>query len=318
MSVKQRFYTVYVVLLCIVFFVACKSDETRFGDDAVAVAKVRELNTKMNAGKQLSEAELNDLKVEFEKYPEAETVLKAYESALLLRKDWGALTDFYKMLSGPAFTDDRKKNLAKAYLKLGRYKDASETAAGFDLKTDEEMGLVAAMSLYHLGKYDESKKIFDDNWARIVSQKKVDEMTLRGMIYFYQGDNKKALEILEGVTAIDPLNVMANNGLSRVYGAEGNSESAKAAQAKVQESFDKLTEQEQIKTHEVEKANRLQEAYNAKRYEEVIELSRELIPNADPRNKLIMYQYLYNSYLSLGKEKEAREVMQEAKKFQSQ
>ncbi len=316
MSVKQRFSAVCAILFCVALYSSCKGDETRFSEDSVALAKVRALSAKLNSGQQLSEQEFNDLKAEFEKYPKAESLQKPYEAALFLRKDWASLAEFYRSLQGEDFTEFREKNLAKVFVKLGNYEEASKIASKFDLKKDEEMRLVAASSFFHTGRYAEAKRLLDDSWESIVSQKRLDEMVLRGMIYFYEGENKKALEVLEKVITFDPLNVTANNGLSRVYAAEGNTEKAKAAQLKVQESFDKITEHEQVKTRIVEKSNRLEEAYQAKRYNEVISLSRELIPHADPRNRMIMYQYLYNSYMALGKQNEARAVMEEAKQFQ--
>ncbi len=171
----------------------------------------------------------------------------------------------------------------------------------------------AITSLFQLGKYDEAKKILDQSWNEIEREKRIDEITIRGMIYFYQGDNAKAVETLLKATAINENSIPANNGLSRVYSATGDEEKASQALKRVQTEFDKVTESEKQKTIFVEKGHNLQNAYNAKRYEEVILLGSQMIADSSPQNRFIIYKYMYDSYVALGKTEEAKEILEKVK-----
>ncbi len=317
MSAKLRYYAIYAsLLICAICLNACSSDETRFSNEPTSVAKVRELSARLNTGQQLAEADFNSLKELYEQFPKAESLRKPYETALFLRKDWAALALFYDSMQGPDMPVEHKRNHAKVYVKLGNYEKALELTKSFDLKADSDMRHTAATSLFQLGKYDEAKKILDDSWNAIEQEKRVDEITLRGMIYFYQGDNAKAVETLTKATALNENSIPANNALSRVYSAMGDDEKASAALAKVQTAFDEVTQIERQKTILVEQGHKLQNAYKAKRYEEVIALGPEMIAASTPQNRLMIYQYMYNSYVALGKNEEAKEVLEKAKQLQ--
>ena len=48
----------------------------------------------------------------------------------------------------------------------------------------------------------------------------------------------------------------------------------------------------------------------------MIVLAKQLIPETKGRNQATLYQYLYNSYRALGKEAEAREILEKVKQIQ--
>jgi tetratricopeptide (TPR) repeat protein len=317
MLATLRYCAIYALLSISAFYLcACSSDETRFSNDPTSVAKVRALSTKLNSGQQLAEVEFNELKKLYEQYPKSESLRKPFETALFLRKDWATLATFYDSMQGSEMAVEHKRNHAKVYVKLGDYEKALELTKTIDLKTDADMRHTAATSLFQLGKYDEAKKILDESWSTIEKEKRIDEITLRGMIYFYEGDNAKAVETLTKATAINENSIPANNGLSRVYTAMGDDEKASAALKRVQTAFDEITQSERQKTILVEQGHKLQNAFKAKRFEEVIALGPEMIAGSTPQNRLIIYQYMYNSYVALGKTEEAKEVLEKAKQLQ--
>ena len=76
------------------------------------------------------------------------------------------------------------------------------------------------------------------------------------------------------------------------------------------------TADERRKTNYVEKIYKLQEAYKAKRFQEVINIANEILPEADAKNKAALYQFLYNSHKALGQQEEAQEVLVKAREMQ--
>ncbi len=214
--------------------------------------------------------------------------------------------------------DEDKTNLGITYFKLGRYNDAIEILKNINNENIPDSKYILTASYFNIGKYDEAKLLIDKNWEQILKAKKTDQINFRGMIYFYEKNYEKAIETLEKTLEINPDDVQAANGLSRIYAAKGETEKAEEYLAKVQEGFDKLVIEERQKTNLVEKLHKLQEAYQAKRFQEVIDLANEVLPNAQAKNKAALYQYLYNSYLALGMTKEAQETMAKAKQMQQQ
>lgn len=313
----RRITTIFVLVFCAFQLSSCQSDETKFNNDAVAVAELRKIAQRMESGTVPTNEEFKFMRTQFTNYPESPTVISYYEKALLIREDFGTLAQFYEAL-GTDIDVDQKRNLAKVYVKLGRFEEAYEATKSFDFKVEKEMRLVAAKSLFQLGRYDEAKKVIQDSWDNIVSEKSTDEMAIRGMIYFHEGDSSSAIQTLTSVLALEPHNVPANNGLSRIYKALGEDEKAAAAQNRVQQIFDKVTASEALRTQNVAKGHKLQEAYKAKRYDEVIALARELESGVDSQNRKVLFEYLYNSYMALGKQEEARKVLEEAKRYSSQ
>ena len=305
-----------LVLTCVVLCISCQSDETALQNDATAKLTVNKTSQMLTSGQKIKAEQIEAIKAVYEKYPNSKTALQTYKSALIIREDWASLEKLLTKIPFSEMSDDDKVNLGKTYMRLGRYKDAIEILKTFEKGNSLENKVLLATAYFRLGKYNEAKPIFDANWEQILTEKKAPEVSMRGMIYFYEKENEKAIDTLKKALEIDPNNISAANGLSRVYSAQGETEKAEEYLAKVQESFDKMTAEETRKTNIVGKLYKLQEAYKAKRFQEVINLSKELLPQVDARNKGTIMQYLFNSYQALGMTKEAQEVLAKAKQMQ--
>lgn len=297
--------------------VSCQTDgEAALRSDPSASQTINQANIFLQNNQKLSTEQFDKVKKLYEQYPTSKAAKDTYRAALIRNGDWAILADFLKQIPDAELTVQDRLNLAKANIKLGRYTDAAETLTPLAGQNNFEAKTLLASAYFHLGKYDESKKLFDENWQQILNEKKSDEITLRGMIYFYQGDHPKAIETLDQSIAFNPEHVPSYNGLSRVYAAQGEHAKAEENLKRVQELFDQVTAIEIRQTKLVEKIYKLQEAYQAKRFQEVIDLANEILPQTDAKNKVALYQFLYNSYQALGKQREAQEVLLQAKQTQ--
>ncbi len=312
MAIEQKIYAVFVISACLLW-TACSNDETRLASDAEKTAQLRQLGSRLDSGFRLSVEEFDALRSIYEEFPGSSSARTVYEKALIQRKDWGTLAAFYE--AGRKFDPESERNLAKTYIKLGKYERALEVASAFDFDSDPELRRVATAAYFQTGRYGDAKRILDDHWTSIVENKEVSEMSIRGMIHFYDGEDDKAIEILNRVQEIDPGNITANNGLSRVYASRGQTEKAKEALARVRDSFAKITAEEAAKTAYVEKIYQLQEHYKNKRFKEAINIAQQLVPDASDQQRFIIYQYMYNSHKALGNEAEARAVLDKARRL---
>lgn len=306
-----------LILLSLGLLVSCQTDEeSALKADASASQAINQANIFLQNRQKLSPENFDKIKKIYKQYPTSKTVQDTYRAALIIKEDWAILVDFFKQIPESKLTVEDKINLAKAYIKLGRYNDSSETLKPLAGQNNLEVKTLLANAYFHLGKYDESKRLIDENWQQILNEKKSDEIALRGMIYFYQGDTEKAIETLNKSIEFNPDHLPSYNGLSRVYASKGEQTKAEENLKKVQEIFNKVTADERRKTIMVEKSYKLQDAYQAKRFQEVIDLANELLPEADAKTKVVLYQFQYNSFQALGKQTEAQEVLLKAKQLQ--
>lgn len=316
-----RFYykksvTILFLIVIAIFLAACSSDEQKLQDDPTASASIARLNAALSSGQKLSVEEFAALKEIIQKFPASETVRKTYKSALIRREDWAALEAFISEMPFDELSPEDKINLGKAYYKLGRYSDAAKALE--NVPGNAETNAVLAGSYFHSGNYAAAKRLIDADWERIRSQKAVEEITLRGLIYFHENEMEKAIETLSLALETKPDNIPAANALSRIYAARGDEKKAEEYLKKVQQTFDSVTAEERRKTVEVENIYKLQDAFKAKRFDEVITLANKLLPEANSQNKLALYQFLYNSYTALGKTDEAQEALNNIRRLQQQ
>ncbi|MEZ5429367.1 MAG: tetratricopeptide repeat protein [Pyrinomonadaceae bacterium] len=315
---KNLIPKLFPVLFGVVFLLSCAGDEAAFQSDKQAMDEVNRINQILNLKQKPAQEDIDSIRKIYGQYPGAKPVRETMQAALISREDWAALENFYRELPASAQTPADKVNLSKVYIKLGRYQDAVETLRPIENETDPEIKTLLANAHFHLGQYEESKKLLDASWEQLTREKKFEEIAMRGMIYFYQGDSDKAVEILQKALEMNPEQIFALNGLSRVYAARGEREKAEEYLTRVQQAFQKITAEERRKTRFVENIYKLQEAFKAKRFQEVIVLANQSLPDADPKNKAALYQYLASSYQALGRQEEAREALTRAKQFQQQ
>ncbi len=308
--------TVFFAAVFVVLLSNCRSDESALQNDAVSKQALENAVQLMKTGQKPAPEDFEKIKKIYQQYPNSKTARNSYQFALISREDWTALEQFLNQIPFSEMSDEDKSNLGKAYFKIGRYADAVESLKPFGKKGEREIRNILATSYFRLDRFAEAKALLDDDWDDIINKKSIDEITLRGMIFFHEKENDKAIETLHRTLKIDPENIAAANGLSRVYAAIGDRKKSEEFVARVQDSFEKLTAEEKRKTNQVEKLYQLQNAYNAKRFDEVIEIANQVLPEADARNKSALYQYLYNSYIALGKQKEAQEIAAKAQQME--
>ena len=287
-------------------------DESALKNDRRALQTINQVNASLQTEQRLSPELFESLKQVYERYPDAASAHEAYRSALILRKDWAALVEFLQRKPWSTLTVDDKLNLVKAMIKLGRYNGAAEALAPLASQNNFEAKTLLANAYFHLGRYDEAKTLLDESWQEILNEKKVDEITIRGMIYFYQQENDLALQTLNKAIEMNPDYSPALNGVSRVYAAKGDQIKADENLKRVQKVYDKGTAEQVRGTRLVELNQKLKEAYEAKRFQETIEIANEMLPEADAKDKAILYQFQYYSYLALGKQKEAQDALNKA------
>lgn len=318
----QKF--IILIFSCLFLFVSCQKksekDIEAFKKDAQAVTEFNRINQVIGRGQYLSQTDIDSLNKIREKYPQNPNVRLLMQSALIKREDWQAAADFINQIPENERTEDEKKNLAKILVKLGRYEEALETVTPLLTKNVENIELISLSSnaLMNLGRYEEAGNRLDKVWNELLNQKKADEVTMRGMIWFYQKNYDKAIETLNKAVELNPESVAAYNSLARVYAAQGKAEKAEEFTKNVQSVFDKMTADSQKKAKFVADAKNLEEAFKNKRYEEAVNLAKTMLPAAETENKFVLYQFLANSYQALGKAKEAQDALVEAEKLKNQ
>lgn len=310
--------------LCLIFlscglFAACQTDdESAFQADTAAVQTTSQASMLLRNKQKLSPEQFDRVKKLYEQYPASRTAQDTFRAALIVKEDWAVLVDFFNRIPASKLTVEDKLTLAKVLIKLGRYSDAIDTLQPLTAQNKLEVEILLATAYFHLGKYDDAKTLFDENWQQILNEKKSDEIALRGMIYFYQDDAPKAIETLNKSLEFNAEHVPSYNGLSRVYAAKGERAKAEESLKKVQEIFDRVTANERRTIKIVEKLYKLQDAYQAKRFQEVIDVANDVLPESDAKTKAALYQFQYNSYQALGKQKEAEDVMLKSRQLQQQ
>ncbi|MEZ5307824.1 MAG: hypothetical protein R2684_11830 [Pyrinomonadaceae bacterium] len=313
MTSKSVLLLYLTVIFLPLLLVSCGSPSSRLNAESGRKAQFDVIAGKVNRGVSPSQSEFEVLVGLRKDFAGAEEIEATYERALMIRGDLRSLVDLYSGIGNAKLSAPQRANYARALTRLGRFEDALALTSGVDLGSDSEMRTVASLSLFQLDRSKEAKKILDDNWDKILAEKSAVEISVRGLIYFYDGENKKAIETLQKAQEFDPLNLAAANGLSRVYYASGDIEKAKEAESNVRDTFAKLTSAERQKLRFVDVVNRLKAAFEKEKYEDVVQLGREALPMADQQNKKVVYQYIYSALKALGRHDEANRVVTEAR-----
>ena len=310
-----RLMTTAIFLLSLI---ACQSktesDAALLAADKSALAEIKRINTNLAGGQTVSQSDVDSLNKLREKYQASAEVRQALQMVLIKRGDWSAVEKLIGETSENERTNDERITLAKVYFKLGRFQDAAETLKNLppDQTTELETKSLLGQAQFYLGQPDEAARTIDSVWEQILAQKKTDEITLRGMIYFHQGNLDQAAETLKKAVEIAPENISANNALSRVYAAKGDTVNAEIYLAKTQRVNEIAAAAEKKKSRLVPLFYRLEDAYKAKKFDEVINLARQILPEADEKNRAVLYQYLAGAYQAQGKTTEAENAMADA------
>lgn len=314
-AVSRKLIAFSAVGVFVCLLAGCGALGGSYKDDEQAVQQVNSINSRISSGVTLTAEDAEALRAIYEKYPDSKEVRAVYQQLLINRGDWGTLEKVIAAIPPSQQTDSERLNLAKVHFKLGNFEKVVETLNDMPGEPDVERAVLLGRALFSLGKYDEAAAALDSRWEEIRNGKNPDGLIARGLIYFHKGENSKALEVLNAALIEDPGSIPANNAISRVYASMGDDEKAREHLKLVQESFDRMTNDERAKTAVVSKLRKFQEAYQNKDFREVIRLGKELEPSLEPRNRLALYKYLFEAYKTLGMEKEALETMNKAKEL---
>jgi tetratricopeptide (TPR) repeat protein len=311
-----------LILSLILSGISCQSnakqDDALLAEDKQAMAEITRINRNLATEQPLLPADFESLRKIYEKYPQTEKVRNIYQSALVKREDWVLLEKFINEIPADQRTRADQLNLGKVYLKLGRYEDliAMFKPLADANPNDADFNSLLGFGYFHLGQNDEAAAYLDRIWETIVSEKRIDEMTTRGLIYFRQKNYPKTIEVLEKAFEIHPLNSTATNTLSRAYTANNNLEKAEEFRKKTAEIHRNAEEFEARSMRNVGLIYDLQTAWTEKKYSEVISLANRILPDAQEKNKPALYQYIAESYKAMGMKTEAEAALKELEKFE--
>ena len=306
-----------VSFLCLAFCVSCQNAAQK---DASLTApdktELNRINQTLTGGQPLLPQDFDSLKRIREKYPDSVEVRNVYHSALIKRGDWESLAKLIESIPAATRKRDDNLNLAKSYLKLGRHQEEIDLLKPLveSGPKDVDYNSLLAFGYFYLGQTDEAAKYLDAVWDAILEGKKIDEINTRGMIYFRQKNYEKAIETFKRSLEINENDISANNALSRIYAAQGDAQQAEIYRIKTEKAQEAASENEAKGSRFVQNSYQLEEAWNAKRYQEVISLARQMLADASEKNKPALYQYMAESYKALGKLDEAQKILEEAKR----
>lgn len=278
-------------------------------------AELSRIGQILSGGQAFTPQDFESLKRIREKYPDSVEVRNVYQSALVKRSDWESLVKLITEIPVSARKREDNLNLAKSYLKLGRYREEIDLVKPLvdTNPKDADYNSLLAFGYFHLGQTDEAAKYLDAVWDALLKNKKIDEINVRGLIWFRQKNYEKAIETFKKSLEIDADDISANNTLSRIYAAQGNTEQAEIYRVKTEKAQEAISENETKASRFVQLSYQLEDAWKAKRYDEVINLARQMLAGANEKNKPALYQYMAESYKALGKPDEAQKVLEEAK-----
>lgn len=323
---KYKMNSKILIILCSLgLFLSCQSaaekDQQLLAKDTQSKTAINKINAEVRGTGKISVESFEKLKALHEKYPNSVEINKIYKNALVIRGDLETLEKFLTRDNPEELSLEDKKNLAKLYVKKGKYEKSLEMLKALRDKhpNDIELRGLTGLSFFHMGKMEEAGKEFDSVWNEIIENKKVEEIATRGIIYFRRNDLPKAIETLEKAIEIEPDNLSANYTLSRIYSQQGDAEKAAEYSQKTDKLQNQMKAETFAKSRQVKLIYDLQNAWNEKRYSEVVNLANQMLPTAnDDQQKLILYQYLYESNKALGKQAEAQKALAEAQNLKRQ
>lgn len=314
-----------ILLLCLAFLFACQSVEEKesaaLKQDAPVLSQLAQINNLISRTRSISPEDFAALKAIREKYPNVPEVRQSYKGALVIREDWAALEDFFSEIPLENLNTADRQTLGKVYVKRGKYEKAVETlkALAEANPNDVETRSLLGLSYFYLDKPEEAGAQLDSVWDQIVAERRAEEIATRGIVYLSQNNFPKAIETLKKAVEINPSSAAANNALSQAYARSGDAEQAEIYRQKTVEINDKNTAQTFEASRHVQKIYELETAWKVKNYEEVINLASQILPSTEDKNqKMILYQYLFESYKALGNQAEANNALTEAQKLQQQ
>ncbi len=283
-------------LLGLALIFACTNDAKRdsqsLAHDNGSLRRLNEINTALGQTQQITPENFADLLNLRAKYPSAPEVAMTYKAALIAREDWETLEKL--LLAGNGQSRDDQTMLAKVRIKLGKYADGLEILKRVGAKGADDLDhrSLCAIAYANLGDNSAAAAELDGVWQQILEKKRVDDINLRGTVYFREKIYVKAAETFKLVLEISPSDAVATNMLSRVYAASGDSANAEAFRLASENAREQKNADELKKLQFVSLAAKLKAALDQKRYDEVIRIGEQMLPIADTQNNPVIEKYI--------------------------
>lgn len=283
-------------MLGLVLFVSCtgkvEQERALFAKDPGAVADLGRINAELAGTGRTSNENFEKLKALHSRFPNLPDIAKTYRSALAGRQEWEALEKALNEIPPAGVSRDDRVLLANVYVRSGKFAESLATLASLGPAGDIETRSLSAISHFNLGQLNEAAADLDPVWSEIVSQKRVDDINLRGLIYFRAGDYAGAVATLLTSLSVEPNNAVATNSLSRVYAAMGDSERAESHRQATAKTLDQKTSDEGNKMQFVSLSRKLESAWNEKRFKDVLTLANQMLEISDDKNKAALQSYI--------------------------
>lgn len=314
-----RFATICLaILLC-----ACQS--TSEGNDPVlkdpnASGKLAQLSNSLRTTRNISTENFRELRSLAGRYPASRAVRQTYLEALIVRDDWGTLETYLNDPSQGELSPEDKLLLGKVYIKNGKYLKGLEILEPIAATRPDDFEIIGLLgnAYFHLDQPEKAGPLFDRIWERLVAEKRYEEITMRGLIYFRNGELEKALETLNRSHEIKPDQIAVNNSLSRIYAKLGQTEKAEYHRGLTVKSLDRSVDEKYLASQNVQRVIELENAWKAKDYSGVLTAARQMLPTAQPAQRAVLYQYILEAATAVGDKAAADEARSEIQKLQKQ
>lgn len=290
-------------------------DEAALKNEPQAIQRLDQINRILVGSKTITPDDFNYVKELHGRFPNAALIRSVMKNALIARSDWQGLLDFL----GPAeeLTGEDKIIAASALFKMGEF------AAALKLTEDlvsTDPGNIEAVSIsarchYSLGNSPATISLFSPISTRLEQEKRKDDLTLLGLALLDIDRTDDAIAAFRSAFDIDPNDPSSANGLSRAYYVKGDTNRAEEFRKRTDAAQERLSAMELRGRAFVQQSYRLEAAWKERNYSEVVRLAREMLPNADDKNKAALYQYLIESYKALGRNSEADLALEEARRI---
>jgi tetratricopeptide (TPR) repeat protein len=324
MQIAPNAATIRFATICLaIFLCACQptagSEDLALKDPDTS-AKLAQLSNSLRTTRNVSNENFKELRSLTERFPASKAVRQTYLEALIVRDDWGTLETYLTGSSHGEISPEDKLLLGKVYIKNGKYLKGLEILEPIAANRPDDFEIIGLLGnvYFHLDQPEKAGPLFDRIWERLVSEKRHEEITMRGLIYFRSGDIEKALEVLNRSFEIKPDQIAANNALSRIYAKLGQKEKAEYHRGLTVNSLDRSVDEKYRASQNVQRVIELENAWKAKDHSRVLTVARQMLPSAPPAQRIVLYQYILGAATATGDKTTADEARAEIQKRQKQ
>jgi len=292
------------------------SDASSSALNEASLAELERIRAAILETGKCSDEDLLVLRDLFARYPRSADLRAVLANALVRRRDWTGLAAVYEAWAGRTPDDDVQ--LAKAYVKVGRFDEAAailvplaEASPG-----DVDLAYNAAFALRHAGRGEDAAAILDGSWREIVAAGDPNALTLRALVHIAAGELDPALLILQELTVAQPDYFPAWNALGRARAAAGDLEGAAVAYERLEELHAASEAETARRLRLSARSKALKEAWAVRDLEAAESLVDAMLPEAselgDAQLARTLHEFHAAIYEAKGRPEQAREALEEA------